>query len=248
MKEPFLSVVVPAYNESERLPLTLLDMDRYLSASGFSYEILVVDDGSTDNTVEIVNKMAETIPNLSLISNEKNMGKGAAVRRGMLAVSGEYRLFSDADNSTSLEEFAKTQPFFEENYEVVVGSRALKDAILVPAQPALRRILGRIGNLVIQATNVPGIWDTQCGFKAFTAESAKRIFSLSRVNGWGFDIEVLALARSLGYRIKEVPVRWVNDASSRVGASSYLKVLLENVKIRWWLIIGAYKVESKPKD
>jgi dolichyl-phosphate beta-glucosyltransferase len=246
MEVPFLSVIVPAYNEAERIPLTLLDMDKRLSEATFSYEILVINDGSKDKTAEIVEKMAKTIPHLVLINNEKNQGKGGVVRDGMLAAKGQYRIFTDADNSTSIEQFEKMLPFFADGYEVVIGSRAVKGAHLEPAQPFYRRILGRVSNLIIQAVNLPGIWDTQCGFKAFTAEAAERIFPLTKINGWGFDIEALALARSLGYRIKEVPVHWVNDAASHVKLSAYLKVFVENVKIRVWLIIGSYKVESKP--
>lgn len=246
MEAPFLSVVVPAYNEAERIPLTLLDMDKRLSEANFSYEILVINDGSKDKTAEIVEKMAKTIPHLVLINNEKNQGKGGVVRDGMLAAKGQYRIFTDADNSTSIDQFEKMLPFFNEGYEVVIGSRAVKGAHLEPAQPFYRQILGRVSNLIIQAVNLPGIMDTQCGFKAFTAEAAKRIFPLTRINGWGFDIEALALARSLGYRAKEVPVRWVNDTASHVKLSAYLKVFVENVKIRLWLIIGSYQVESKP--
>jgi hypothetical protein len=135
-------------------------------------------------------------------------------------------------------------PFFEEGYEVVIGSRAVKGARLEPPQPFYRQLLGRMSNLIIQVVNVPGIWDTQCGFKAFTAEAAERIFPKARINGWGFDIEALALARALGYRIKEMPVVWVNDAASHVKMSAYLKVFLENVKIRYWLIVGAYHLNS----
>jgi dolichyl-phosphate beta-glucosyltransferase len=246
MEAPFLSVVVPAYNEAERIPLTLLDMDKHLSRANFSYEILVVNDGSKDKTAEIVEKMTKTIPHLVLINNEKNQGKGGVVRDGMLAAKGQYRIFTDADNSTSIDQFEKMLSFFGEGYEVVIGSRAIKGANLEPAQPFYRQILGRVSNLIIQAVNLPGIWDTQCGFKAFTAEAAERIFPLTKINGWGFDIEALSLARSLGYRVKEVPVRWVNDAASHVKLSAYLKVFVENVKIRFWLIIGRYKVESKP--
>jgi dolichyl-phosphate beta-glucosyltransferase len=246
MEAPFLSVIVPAYNEAERIPLTLLDMDKKLSESGFSYEILVVNDGSKDKTAEVVGKMAKTIPHLVLINNEKNQGKGGVVRDGMLAAKGEYRIFTDADNSTTIEQFEKMLPFFKEGYEVVIGSRAVKGAQLEPPQPFYRQLLGRMSNLIIQIVNLPGIWDTQCGFKAFTAEASERVFSLSKVNGWGFDIEALALARSLGYRVKEIPVRWVNDTASHVKLSAYLKVFVENVKIRAWLIIGSYKVESNP--
>jgi dolichyl-phosphate beta-glucosyltransferase len=243
---PFLSIIIPAYNEAERIPLTLLDMDKRLAEAGFSYEILVVNDGSTDTTVDIVEKMTKAIPHLKLLNDKKNQGKGGVVRQGMLAAKGIYRIFSDADNSTSIDQFEKMLPFFKEGYEVVIGSRAARGAQLDPPQPFYKELLGRLSNLIIQLVNLPGIWDSQCGFKALTAEAAERIFSQTRINGWGFDIEVLALARSFGYRVKEVPVHWVNDLGSHVKLSAYLKVFIENVKIRWWLMLGSYKPAPKP--
>lgn len=245
MESTFLSVVVPAYNEAERIPLTLIDMDKRLSDATFAYEIIVVNDGSTDNTAEVVQKMSETIPRLILIDNAKNQGKGGVVRDGMLAAKGKYRIFTDADNSTSIDQFENMLPFFKEGYEVVIGSRAVKGAKLSPPQPFYRQLLGRMSNIIIQIVNVPGIWDTQCGFKCFTAEAAERIFKKTRVNGWGFDIEALALARAMGYRVKEMPVTWVNDAASHVKMSAYLKVFVENVKIRYWLMTGAYGLKSE---
>jgi dolichyl-phosphate beta-glucosyltransferase len=254
MAQPYLSIIIPAYNEAERLPLTLVDIDRYLRREKFSYEILVVNDGSTDKTAEIVKKMTPVIKNLKLIDNEVNRGKGAVVRQGMLLAGGKYRLFTDADNSTSVDQFNKMIPYFpakgksasggEEGYDVIIGSRAIKGSLLAPPQPIYRQIPGRIGNLIIQLLLLPGIWDTQCGFKAFTAEAAEKIFSIMKITKWGFDIEALALAKHLGFRIKEIPVRWVNDPLSHVRASAYLQVLLETFKIRWWLWTGKYEIQS----
>ncbi|MBI4085154.1 MAG: glycosyltransferase family 2 protein [Candidatus Liptonbacteria bacterium] len=245
MSKPFLSIIIPAYNEEERLPLTLVDMDKRLSRVKYSYEILVVNDGSTDNTAGVVEKMSPAIKNLKLIDNRTNQGKGGVVKQGMLLAKGEYRLFTDADNSTSIDHFDKMLPYLQggngnEKFDVVIGSRAVKGSRLDPPQPFYRQLLGKLSNLIIQAVNVPGIWDTQCGFKVFTEESAERIFGASKVNGWGFDIEALALARHFGYRIKEMPVHWVNNAESRVKFSAYLKTFAENVKIRWWIIMDAY--------
>ncbi|MBI4086348.1 MAG: glycosyltransferase family 2 protein [Candidatus Liptonbacteria bacterium] len=247
MVKPYLSVIIPAYNEAERIPMTLVDIDRRLSAVSYSYEILVVNDGSTDNTADIVRKMAETIKNLKLIDNNVNQGKGGVVRQGMLLSKGEYRLFTDADNSTSVDQFEKMIPYFSEGYDVVIGSRSVRGSVLEPAQPFYKQLLGKLANLIIQIVNVPGIWDTQCGFKAFKEGAAEKIFSVAKINGWGFDIEALALARKFGYRIKEMPVRWVNDAASHVKLSGYLKTFWENVRIRWWIIIDAYQI-SKIKN
>ncbi len=241
MPKPFLSVIIPAYNEAERLPATIIDMDKYLSSVGYSYEIVVVNSGSTDNTAEIVRRMSETIKNLKLIDNKVSQGKGGAVRQGMLLVKGEYRLFSDADNSVSLDHFEKMLPYFNEGYDVLIGSRTAKGSKLEPPQSFSKRLFGKLGNLAIQLFNLPGIWDSQCGFKAFTEEAAEKIFEKIRISGWGFDIEVLALARHFGYRIKEIPVRWVNDPRSHVKLSGYLKTLVENIKIRWWFITGKYE-------
>lgn len=241
MPQPFLSVIIPAYNEAERIPLTLVDIDKHLSGAEYSYEILVVNDGSRDKTAEVVRNMEKMIKNLKLIDNDVNKGKGGVVRQGMLVARGKIRLFTDADNSTSISHFDSMIPYFKEGYEVVICDRALKGSRLDPPQPLYRQIPGKLGNLLIQVLLLPGIRDTQCGFKAFTDEAAEKIFSLSRVTGWGFDVEVLALAKKFGYKIKEIPVHWVNDLRSKVPASAYLKTLAETIKIRWWLWTGQYK-------
>ena len=243
--KPFLSIIIPAYNEAERLPLTLVDMDKRLNGVKYSYEILVVNDGSIDNTGEIVKKMAPAIKNLKLIDNRVNQGKGGVVKQGMLLAKGEYRLFTDADNSTSIDHFEKMIPFLKNDFDVVVGSRAVKGSKLEPPQPFYKQLLGKLSNIIIQIVNVPGIWDTQCGFKAFGEKAAEKIFNVSKINGWGFDIEALALARHFGYRTKEMPVHWVNDIRSHVKLSAYLKTFVENVKIRWWIIIGAYEKSAE---
>jgi dolichyl-phosphate beta-glucosyltransferase len=244
MARPFLSVIIPAYNEAKRLPLTLIDIDKHLEQQEYSYEILVVNDGSTDETAEIVNRFLPLIQNLKLIDNKVNRGKGAVVRQGMLATKGTWRLFMDADNSTSIVEFNKMIPYFKEGYEVVIGSRDVKGARTLPAQPFYKRILGDIGNLIIQALLVPGIWDTQCGFKCFSDEAAEKIFRLAKIDRWGFDAEALALARLVGYKIKEMPVFWVNDPRTHVSLKAYLQVLLETVKVRWWLFRKAYNLTN----
>jgi dolichyl-phosphate beta-glucosyltransferase len=243
MAQPYLSIIIPAYNEAERIPQTLIDMDRRLAHAPYSYEILVVNDGSTDNTAEVVTKLAKMIKNLKLVSAVENAGKGGTVRKGMFIATGQIKLFTDADNSTSIDQFDQMMPFFKEGYEVVIGSRTIKGAKLDPAEPIVRQIPGKLGNLLIQALLLPGIWDTQCGFKAFTAEAAQKLFSLSRISGWGFDVEILALAHKLGFRIKEVPVHWVNDTRSHMKPSAYLSFLWETLRIRSWLWRGEYKLQ-----
>jgi len=213
MAKPFLSVIIPAYNEAKRLPKTLLDMDKYLTQAGFSYEIIVVNDGSKDHTAEIVTKMREFIKNLYLIDNKDNQGKGGVVAQGMLAAKGTLRLFSDADNSTSLDQVEKFFPYFKQGYDVVIGSRYVKDSELPVKQPFFRQLPGRIGNFLIRLLAVPGIIDTQCGFKAFKSDVARIIFPKLAYfsdrldqSGWtvsAYDVEFLFMAQFLCYKIKD---------------------------------------------
>ena len=244
MPKPFLSVIIPAYNEAKRLPLTLIDIDKHLDEQEYSYEIVVVNDGSTDHTAEIVRRFLPLINNLRLVDNEENKGKGSVIRQGMLEAKGLWRLFMDADNSTSIVEFNKMIPYFKSGYEVVIGSRAVRGSRKVPSQPFYKDISGKVGNLIIQLLLLPGIWDSQCGFKCFSEDSAKIIFSLIKIDRWGFDAESLALAKALGYKIKELPVFWVNDLRTRVKFKDYLQVLFETVKVRWWLWRDAYRIKS----
>ncbi|MGB7957660.1 MAG: dolichyl-phosphate beta-glucosyltransferase [Minisyncoccia bacterium] len=237
----YLSVIIPAYNEADRIPKTLVAMDAYLSKVNYPYEILVVNDGSRDKTAEVVVNMAKVVKNLKLLDIKENHGKGSVVREGMLRAKGDIRLFMDADNSTSVDQVQNMLPFFKNGFGVVVGSRAVPGAKLEPAEPLLRQLAGKGLNLIVQALLLRGIWDTQCGFKAYTAEAAEKIFSVSRIVGWGFDVETIALAKKFGYPVKEMPVHWVNDTRSHVKLSGGLQFLRDIFKIRWWLWIGAYQ-------
>lgn len=240
MARPYLSIVIPAYNEADRIPTTLLDIDRRLVKAAYSYEIIVVNDGSRDNTAEVVERMKKAVRNLKLIDNAENKGKGGVVRQGMLIAGGVVRLFTDADNSTSIDQFEKMMPLLKEGYEVVIGSRAVKGAVLEPPEPLFRRLVGKGLNLIVQALLLRGVWDTQCGFKAFTEEAAKKIFEAARISGWGFDVEALALAKAMGYRVAEVPIRWKNDARSHIKASAGVQFLRDITAVRWWLWRGKY--------
>ncbi|MEK9154927.1 MAG: dolichyl-phosphate beta-glucosyltransferase [Patescibacteria group bacterium] len=237
----FLSIIIPAYNEAKRLPLTLIDIDKHMQKVDYSYEIIVINDGSKDATGEIAERFSHLIKNLKII-NQENTGKGGAVKHGMIEAKGEIRIFTDADNSTSIDQFNKMIPYFKEGYDVVIGSRDAKGAKLIPPQPWYRRLTGNIGNLLIQALLLQGIWDTQCGFKAFTEKSAEKIFPLLKISRWGFDVEALSLAKTMKYKIKEMPVTWVNSPFSHVKATAYLQVLLEVFKIKFWLITGKYQL------
>ncbi|MEK7636028.1 MAG: dolichyl-phosphate beta-glucosyltransferase [Patescibacteria group bacterium] len=245
MKKPYLSVIIPTYNEAKRLPITLIDINKHLSKINFDCEVIVIDNNSNDATYEIAERFSHLIKNLKVIKCNIP-GKGGAVKMGMMEADGKIRIFMDADNSTSIDQFSKMIPYFNQGYSVVFGSRDIEGAELIPLQPWYRRIPGDIGNLIIQFFLLPGIWDTQCGFKAFTEEAAKNIFSKIKIMRWGFDVEVLSLAKSMGYKIKEIPVVWVNNPFSHVKASAYIQVLLDVLKIRWWLMRKKYKIEKIP--
>ena len=243
MEKIYLSVIIPSYNEEKRISNTLLDIDKQLSNQNYSYEIIVVSDGSKDKTAAIVNKFSDLIKNLKLIDNKKNHGKGWVVRQGMLAAKGQYRLFMDADNATTIDHFEKMIPLFKQGFEVVIGSRDGKDAKGAKqevAQSFLKRQLGNFGNVLIQLLAVSGIWDTQCGFKAFTEKATNDIFKKCLINRWGFDIEALAVARKLNYKIGIIPVNWVNDPNSKVSLKGYLNTFRELFKIKWNLITRKY--------
>jgi dolichyl-phosphate beta-glucosyltransferase len=241
---PYLSVIVPAYNEEKRIEPTLVKISDYLNNQNFDSEIVVVLDGSKDNTGKVVNDFARNKEHIVIIDRKKNRGKGYTVKEGMLRAMGKVRLFMDADNSTDIAHFDKMKPLFDSGYDVVICSRDSKDAKgakQATPQPILKRFVGNLGNLYIQFVAVPGIWDTQCGFKALSDEAAKKIFSISLIDRWGFDIEMLALARKFSYRIGIVPAYWINDASSHVTMLGYINVLKEALQVRWNMISGKYK-------
>ncbi len=238
-----LSVVLPAYNEESRLPGTLTESIRYLQAQPYKSEIIVVDDGSTDRTQEVVRNQGSSPVPVMLLSHpdRANHGKGASIRLGMLEAQGEYRLFMDADNSTSLDHVARFWPCFERGFDVVIGSRALKESVIGKHQAKYKEFAGRMGNWVIRSLAVPGIRDTQAGFKMFTGEKAEEIFGRLTIERWGADIELIVVARFLGCRICEVPITWVNAVGSKVTLASYLQVLHEVWRIRRNLRAGIYK-------
>ncbi|MEK7217808.1 MAG: dolichyl-phosphate beta-glucosyltransferase [Patescibacteria group bacterium] len=237
-----LSVIIPAKNEERFIASTVTSVYEYLMARHIEHEILVVTNRSTDKTGEIVNQLCvSTVPTVRLLDYPNNGGKGFAVREGMLQAKGDFRLFMDADNSTSINHIEKMMPYFDQGYGVVIGSIAVKGKkVAKGSEPFWRIMFGKMGNIFIQIMAVPGIHDTQRGFKIVTAKVAQDIFSRITILHWGFDVEMLALARKFGYKIKEVPVDWHNDPNSRVGLKTYFEVLLETVKVRWNLITGKY--------
>ncbi|HZX50336.1 MAG TPA: dolichyl-phosphate beta-glucosyltransferase [Candidatus Paceibacterota bacterium] len=241
MAETKLSVIIPAYNEESRLPKTLQAVYAYFQKQNYVYEILVVSDGSKDHTVEVAQEMAQKIPGLRVIAEQENRGKGYAVRKGILEAKGEYRVFTDADNSTSIEHVERMWIEFKKGAEVVIGSRDIKGAKRTVRQSLVREKLGDIFNLMVQMlSGLWGIWDTQCGFKGFSAKAAQEIFAKTTVNRWAFDVEVLVIAKKLGYPIQEIPVVWVNDAESKVRFSGMLKMLVEVLQISIGKVLGKY--------
>ena len=237
----YLSIVIPAYNEEKRIGKTILAINEYLQKQNYSYEIIVADDGSKDNTVNLVKNLGEKVKNLRVIDNKENHGKGYVVRHGIMEAKGEYRLFMDADNATTVDQVENLLPFFKNGYDVVIGDRDLKESEIKKHQSRFKEILGDMANVLIQILAVPGIKDTQCGFKCFSAKFAENIFPKLKVDRWGFDIEILALARKFGYKIKTVPVVWINDEESKVSMSGYINTLKELFQIKWNLISGKYK-------
>lgn len=246
----FLSVIIPAYNEEKRLPKTLNEIDNYLSGQDYSYEIIIVNDGSKDKTAQIVRELSQKIKNLKLIDNKENHGKGYVVRQGMLEAKGEYRLFTDADNSTSLNQIEKMWPEFEKGYDIVIGSRDIKGAILDPPQSFLRKIiLGKGFRILTQIIcGTWGIYDTQCGFKCFKDSCAKDIFPRCQINRFAFDPEILIIAKKLGYKIKEIPVYWKNNPESKVKIKSVFNMFFDLFRIRKNLILDKYNLKQKNKE
>lgn len=232
---PVLSVVIPAFNEEERIEPTLRAVSDWLSASDGqqAHEIIVVDDGSTDATVATVRAFATRHPAVRLIESRPNRGKGHAVRQGMLDARGDVRLFMDADHSIGIAQLPRLLEAIGRGADVAIGSRYVPGATVPRKAPWYRRAWSRIGNRVVRAGLVDGIFDTQCGFKAFTGTAADAIFARSRFTGWGFDIEVLALARALGFSIAECGVEVYEDRRTRVNPlRDALAITIEFARIR----------------
>lgn len=213
------SIIIPAYNEAARLPSTLLQVTAYFDSLNEGYELLVVDDGSTDETALVVRAFAANHPQVSVISNARNLGKGAVVQQGMLAAAGSLRLFTDADLSTPIEEYAKLRQAMVEGTEIAFGSRALRESDVQISQPKYREWLGRFFNQVVRWIYLPEFHDTQCGFKLFSARAAEQIFSSQQLTGIIFDVEILYLAKQLGFQAIEVPVIWRDSGESRFAPS-----------------------------
>jgi dolichyl-phosphate beta-glucosyltransferase len=228
-----LSVIIPAYNEEARLLRTLSRLAEYYGAQDYSYEVIIVSDGSSDGTISISEAFCAEHAEFRVVDSQPNRGKGFVVRKGMLMAAGDYVLFCDADLATPQEETAKLLPFALDGVPVVIGSRPLKESSLEIRQPWYREMLGRTFNGVVQLLAIKGIADTQCGFKLFSKAACREIFTRCDVDGFGFDLECLLIARDLGYEIKEVPIRWMHQDGSKVNlVRDGLKMLRDLVQLR----------------
>ena len=229
-----ISIVIAAYNEEKRIGKSLLKIKDYLDVQDFAYEIIVVDDGSTDNTKQVTIGYKPEIINLKIISYPVNKGKGYALRQGVLASKGESVLVSDADLSTPINELSHMLPLISTHeYDVVIGSRALKPETIIKKQPWWRQGMGKIFNRIVTLLVLEGFQDTQCGFKLFSGKVARSLFKDACVDRFAYDVEILALAKKRHYRVSEVPVRWINAPDSKVNPIfDSLQMFFDLVKIR----------------
>src|SRR5262245_28779524 len=240
---PHLSIVIPAYNEENRIGRTLTETFDYLDRQNYSSEVIVVNDGSTDHTADEVRKFERRAGGgLRLVENPGNRGKGYSVRNGMLNADGEIALFYDADLATPTSEIVKVVgPIAEGRYDVVFGSRALDRNLIMTHQSRFRETLGRGANLVQFALTGLRFKDTQCGFKAFRRDAAQSVFRLQRIDGFGFDPEILFIAKKQGWRLLETPVLWNHVEGSKLNPmTAYINALMEVSTIRWNNLIGKY--------
>ena len=238
-QEYLLSLILPAYNEEKRLDECMAKVAGYLASRNDPIEVILVENGSSDRTYEMACGYAERYPWLKVLQ-EKKPGKGNAVRRGMLEARGKYRMFADVDFSMPVSEVDHFIPPTLSGYQVAIGSREVKGAVRYN-EPPRRHFTGRVFNLIVRILAVPGIHDTQCGFKCFSAEAAEKLFRLQRIDGWAFDAEVLFIAQHLGYQIIEVPVQWYYDGNSKINViRDSFKMFRELLQIRKNYRAGLY--------
>lgn len=242
---PGVTIVIPAYNESTRLGRTLDRILEFAYREAWPAEIIVVDDGSTDQTAELVQAYAERNPTVRLLSNPGNRGKGYSVRNGILHANGEFILFTDADLSSPIEEAPKLFRALEDGSDIAIGSRWVRPELQTQRQSVSRQILGRVFNGFLRVFLGLKFNDTQCGFKALRQPAAKAVFPLQKIEGWGFDPEILFLAQKMGFSIAEVPVVWAHDEGSRIHPlADGANMIADMIRIRWYALSGKYNRDA----
>ena len=239
MTRPRWSVVIPAFNEARRLPPYLADVVAFFEGRGEAYEVLVIDDGSTDGTLAAAERAVRGHASVRARRLEPNRGKGAAVRHGMLAAAGAYRLFADADGATPIAELKRLEPALLAGADLVIGSRVLPDPSVSVSAKLHRVAAGRVFSWLVARLGLPTVADSQCGFKAFTGPVADDLFRRVRTDGFGFDVELLLLAQASGYRMVEVPVNWTDQAGSKVG------VLKDGPGMLWQILVARGRLRKE---
>lgn len=251
MSEPILlSIIIPAYNEASRkgpgIREHMESIGEYFKTKDVPYEVVIVNDGSKDNTAEVAEGCRALVANLTLIDRKENKGKLFSVQEGLLKANGKFRLFTDADGATPINNLDDFWPYIEKGEDVIIGSRDMQQSKIEKHQPKIKELLGDMGNLLIQYTlDLRGIEDTQCGFKVLSKEIVEKIIPQMKAVRWGGDFEILALAKKMGYGIIEVPVTWIDSGQSTVGIKGYFLTLKELFQVKWRMCTGQYKIEKK---
>ncbi|HRY82643.1 MAG TPA: glycosyltransferase family 2 protein [Candidatus Moranbacteria bacterium] len=250
-QKPFISVVIPTYNEAPKekeMEDHLNSIKSYFEKIGKSYEVIIALDGPTDKTAEIVRDKIKNKPNFRIIDRKENKGKGYSIREGFAMAKGEWVIWTDMDGATPIDNLDNFIPKFKET-DIVIGSRDLKASSIKKHQPKWKEWMGNAGNILIQIMmGLYGIYDTQCGFKAFKEEVVKEVFPRTKVDRWGIDFEILMIAKKLGYKIEEVPVEWLDMGNSLVGIKGYLITFRELFKVWWNKVRGVYQLNKKMSE
>lgn len=236
-----VSIVIPAYNESARLGATLERVLAFISRQPWEAEVVVVNDGSQDGTAEVVRGYAQRSPDVRLLENPGNRGKGYSVRNGVLHANGGFILFTDADLSSPIEEAPKLLDALGRGADIAIGSRWVRSELQTRRQSVARQVLGRVFNGLLRVLLRLDFKDTQCGFKAFRRDAARALFPLQQIEGWGFDPEVLFLANRMGFKVEEVPVVWAHDDRTRISPlADGSRMVADMLRIRWYSLMGKY--------